>query len=79
MRAYIFQNFSLGVLVGGFLKRKIKKVLYSISSGSRETITASYMVSASGLMVPPRCVFKGVRNVAQERLKHLPKDGKSGK
>lgn len=53
-------------------------MLYSISSGSREHITAGYMVSADGSMVPPRLVFKGVRNVAQEKLKDLPTNGKSG-
>ena len=36
------------------------------------------MVSANGAMVPPRLVFKGVRNVALVHLKDLPKDGKSG-
>ena len=30
-------------------------------------------------MVTPRCVFKGVRNIAQQKLKDLPKDGLSGK
>ena len=44
-------------------------MLYSISSGSRDHITA---------IIPPRLVFKGVRNVAQTHLKNLPKDGKSG-
>ena len=60
------------------LAEKNTKVLYSISSGSRDHITASYMVSANGAMVPPRLVFKGVRNVALVHLKDLPKDGKSG-
>ena len=54
------------------------KVVYSVSSGSREHITASYLVSASGEMVPPRLVYKGVRNIAQEKLKNLDKSGKSG-
>jgi hypothetical protein len=60
------------------LAEKNTKVLYSISSGSRDHITACYMVSANGSIVPPRLVFKGVRNVAQTHLKNLPKDGKSG-
>ena len=34
------------------LAEKNTKVLYSISSGSRDHITASYMVSANGAMVP---------------------------
>ena len=29
-------------------------------------------------MVPPRCVFIGVRNIAQIHLKNLPADGQSG-
>ena len=49
-----------------------------MSSGSREHITASYTVAANGDMVPPRCVFKGVRNIAQKKLQDLPKDGLSG-
>jgi hypothetical protein len=36
------------------------------------------MLSDDGSMVPPRLVFKGVRNVAQEKLKDLPTNGKSG-
>ena len=54
------------------------KIVYSISSGSREHVTASYLVNASGEMVPPRLVFKGVRNVAEEKLKNLDKSGESG-
>ena len=34
--------------------------------------------SASGEMVPPRLVFKGVRNDAEEKLKNLDKSGDSG-
>ena len=60
------------------LAERNTKVLYSVSSGSREHITASYTVSANGDMVPPRCVFKGVRNIAQNKLKDLPKNGLSG-
>ena len=54
-------------------------VLYSVSSGSRDHITASYLVGADGSMVPPRIIMKGVRNVAQSHLKDLPKNGLSGK
>ena len=53
-------------------------MLYSVSSGSREHITACYTVSAAGESVPVRCILKGVRNVAEQRLKDLPSDGKSG-
>ena len=60
------------------LAEKNTKVLYSNSSGSREHITAGYMVSADGSIVPPRLVFKGVRNIAEAKLKDLPQDGNSG-
>ena len=61
------------------LAEKNTKILFSLSSGSREHITACYTVSAAGEVVPVRCILKGVRNVAQQKLKDLPKDGKSGK
>ena len=54
------------------------KILYSVSGGSREHITTSYLCGADGSLVPPRCIYKGVRNVAQTHLKDLPKDGLSG-
>ena len=54
------------------------KVLFSISSGSRDHITACYVVGADGSMAPPRCIFKGVRNVALTHLKDLLKDDLSG-
>ena len=60
------------------LAERNTKVLYSVSSGSREHITASYTVAANGDMVPPRCVFKGVINITQKKLQDLPKDGLSG-
>ena len=44
----------------------------------RDHITASYTVSASRLMVPPCCNFKGVRNKAVKHLKDLPKSGLNG-
>ena len=68
----------LGSSTRKVLAEKNTKVIYSISSGSREHITASYTVSANGDVVSPRCISKGVRNVAAERLKDLLKDGKSG-
>ena len=61
------------------LAEKNTKILYSISSGSREHITASYTVNAAGAIVPPRCILKGVRNVALKHLKNLSSEGKSGK
>jgi hypothetical protein len=53
------------------------KVVYSLSSGSREHITACYTVFAAGEAVPFRCILKGVRNAAEQRLKNLPSNGKS--
>ena len=49
-----------------------------MTSNTRDHITASFIVSAAGGMVPPHCVFKGVINVALNHLKDLPKDGLSG-
>ena len=49
----------LGSASKQILAERSTKVIYSISSGSREHITASYMVSANGDIVPPRCIFKG--------------------
>ena len=36
------------------------KLLYHVSSSTRDHITISFTVSAKGRVVPPRCVFKGV-------------------
>ena len=67
----------------GFAKKRVLaqrgiKVLYNVSSSTRDHITCVLTVSAAGEMVPPMAVFRGVRNVATERLALLPKDGKSG-
>ena len=51
------------------------KLLYHVSSSTRDHITISFTVSAKGRVVPPRCVFKGVRNVALQHLKDLSSDG----
>ena len=63
----------LGVRNQFVLAEKGSKLLYNVTSNTRDHITASFTVSASGGMVPPRCVFKGVRNVALTHLKDLPK------
>ena len=55
------------------------KLLYHVSSSTRDHITISFTVSAKGRVVPPRCVFKGVRNVALQHLKDLSSDGMTGK
>ena len=54
------------------------KVIYHISGSSREHITTSYICSANGGLVSPRCIYKGKRNVAEVHLKNLSKDGLSG-
>ena len=54
------------------------KVLYNFSGSSREHVTASYIVSASGGCVPVRIIYKGVRNMAAQHLKNFPTTGQSG-
>ena len=54
------------------------EVLYNNGGSSREHVTASYTVAASGSCVPVRIIYKGVRNMAAQHLKHLPTNGKSG-
>ena len=44
------------------LAKRGTKVIYHVSSGSREHITVSYVCNAAGGMVPPRVIYKGVRN-----------------
>ena len=63
---------------GKVLAVKGTKVLYNFSGSSREHVTASFTVSASGGCVPVRTIFKGVRNMAAQHLKDLPTNGKSG-
>ena len=41
------------------------KILYHISGASQEHITMSFTCSADGSLVPPRCIYRGVRNTAQ--------------
>ena len=78
----IFNQYETAVEVGSetqkVLAEKGTKVLYNISGGSREHITVSYMCSAGGSLVPPRVIYKGVRNVAEIKMKALPADGQSG-
>ena len=50
-----------------------------VSSGSRDHITVSFACNAAGGMVPPRVIYKGVRNIAAAHLQNLPEDGLSGK
>ena len=35
-------------------------------SGSRQSVSVAYTVSASGKIVPPRAIYAGVRNLAEQ-------------
>ena len=78
----VFNQDETSVQVGSgsskVLAAKGTKVLYNFSGSSREHVTASYTVSASGDCVPVRLVYKGVRNMAAQHLKDFPTNGKSG-
>ena len=54
------------------------KVLLNVSSSTRDHITCVLTVIAGGDIMPPMCLFRGVRNVAAVHLATLPQDGKSG-
>ena len=54
------------------------KILYNVTSSTRDHITCVLTVNAAGHMAPPRCLFRGVRNVAAKHLVLLPVDGISG-
>ena len=79
----IFNQDETAVEVGSSSQRVLAevntKILFSISGGSREHVTASFLASADGSLVPPRLIYKGVRNVAEKHLKDLDSTGKSGK
>ena len=68
----------LGVAHKRVLTEKGTKVLYNVTSSTRDHITAVLTVNAAGEMALLRCFFRGVRNVADNHLAGLPKDGKSG-
>ena len=79
----IFNQDETAVEVGSSSQRVLAevntKILFSISGGSRKHVTASFLASADGSLVPPRLIYKGVRNVAEKHLKDLDSTGKSGK
>ena len=79
----IFNQDETAIEVGASTQRvladKDTKILYSVSGSSREHITASYVCGADNIIIPPRCIYKGVRNVAVTHLKDLPQDGRSGR
>ena len=54
------------------------KVLFNVTSSTRDHITSVLTVNAAGEIAPPRIFFRGVRNVAVNHLAGLPEDGKSG-
>ena len=60
------------------LAKRGTKLLYNVTSSTRDHITCVLTVSAAGEMVSPMCVFWGVKNVAVTHLTSLPKDGKTG-
>ena len=68
----------LGVGAQWVLAGKNTKQVFSVTSCTREHVTMSFTVSAAGEMVPPRAVFASKRNMAKDRLKELPKDGRTG-
>ena len=68
----------LGVGAQWVLASVNTKQVFSVTSCTREHVTMSFTVNAAGEMVPPRAVFAGVRNMAKDRLKKLPKDGRTG-
>ena len=78
----IFNQDETSVEIGSSTQRVLAevntKILYGNSSGSREHITTSYLCGADGSLVPPCCIYKGVRNVAEKHLKDLPKTDLSG-
>ena len=55
-----------------------KDVIYNMQSSTRIHVTCSLTVSASGKFAGVRCVYSGVKNVAQGHLKDLPKTGLCG-
>ena len=67
----------LGVGAQWVLVEKNTKQVYTVSSNTREHITVSYMVNASGGMVPLHAVFSGKRNIAKVKLASRPKDSMS--
>ena len=68
----------LGVGAQWVLAAVNTKQVFSVTSCTREHVTMSFTMNAAGEMVPPRAVFAGVRNMAKDKLRDLPKDGRTG-
>ena len=58
----IFNQDETAVEIGSSSQRVLAevntKILFSISGGSREHVTASYLASADGSLVPTRLIYK---------------------
>lgn len=57
----------------------VQDVLYNQCGCSKEHITASVTITASGDVLPIRLVYKGTRNIAANKLKDMRTDGVTGK
>ena len=53
-------------------------MLYNVISSTCDHITVALTVNAASQMVPPRCIIRGIRNVAAAHLASLPSNGRSG-
>ena len=54
-------------------------MLYNQCGCSKEHVTGSFTIVASGDVVSPRLVYKGTRNMARGKLKDMRVDGVTGK
>ena len=52
---------------------------YNQCGCSKEHVTGSYTIAASGDVLPVRLVYKGSRNMAAAKLKNMKCDGVTGK
>ena len=68
----------LGVGAQWVLVEKNTKQVYTVSSNTREHITAFYTVNTSSGMVPPCAVFSDKRNITKVKQASMPNDGMSG-
>ena len=57
----------------------VSDVLYNQCGCSKEHVTGSFTIVASGDVVSPRLVYKGTRNMARGKLKDMREDGVTGK
>ena len=71
-------SIELGVNKKKVLAKRGTKVLYNVTSSTRDHITTVLTVNAAGNLVSPRCFFRGQRNMAATHLASLPSNGQSG-